>query len=94
MTKIILTIGPTDGLGKEVSKRLASQAHQVLLHGRDTKKGKVVLSELSSQTNNSSLEYFNTDLAPLSEIKKLPEDILNSQNRLDILVNNTCIGQY
>lgn len=92
MSKTILITGATDGLGKEVARRLASQGHKVLLHGRNPEKGRSLLSELSSATGNNSLEYFNADLSSLVEVKKLATDILNTQERLDVLVNNAGIG--
>ena len=92
MTKSILITGATDGLGKEVARRLASQGHKVLLHGRSPEKGQTVLSELISATGNNTLEYFNADLSSLAEVNKLAADILSSQQQLDVLVNNAGIG--
>jgi NAD(P)-dependent dehydrogenase (short-subunit alcohol dehydrogenase family) len=92
MTKTILITGATDGLGKEVARRLASEGNKVLLHGRSPEKGQAVLSELVSATGNNTLEYFNADLSSLAEVKKLAADILSSQQQLEVLVNNAGIG--
>jgi NAD(P)-dependent dehydrogenase (short-subunit alcohol dehydrogenase family) len=92
MAKTILITGSTDGLGKEVARRLAAQGHKVLIHGRNPEKGQQVIDELAKLTDKSNLEYFNADLSSLAEVKKLSEDILASQSRLDVLINNAGIG--
>ena len=38
MTKTILIIGSTDGIGKHLAKKLASEGHEVIIHGRNPKK--------------------------------------------------------
>ncbi len=38
MQKTILITGSTDGIGLETAKLLASQGHDVLLHGRNLEK--------------------------------------------------------
>ncbi len=92
MQKTILITGSTDGLGKEVARRLASRGWQVLLHGRSPDKGADVLAELRKQTGNDNLAYFNADLALLSDVRQLAKDVLTQVSRLDVLVNNAGIG--
>lgn len=92
MIKTILITGSTDGLGKEVARRLAEQGQHVLLHGRDPDKGKAVVKELQKTTDNPLLEYFNADLVSLAEVRQLTDDVLETQDRLDVLINNAGIG--
>lgn len=92
MNKTILITGSTDGLGKEVARRLAAQDWKVLLHGRSAEKGQAVLSELQETTDNTTLQYFNADLSSLADVLRLAEEIQGSQERLDVLVNNAGIG--
>ena len=92
MSKSILITGSTDGLGKEVARRLAMQGWHVLLHGRDRAKGEAVLAELREHSGNDNLHYFNADLSSLAEVKNLAGEVIASQERLDVLVNNAGIG--
>lgn len=92
MSKTILITGSTDGLGKEVARRLAVKGWKVLLHGRNPDKGAALLAELREQTGNDSLAYFNADLASLADVRQLARDVLANVDRLDILVNNAGIG--
>jgi len=92
MGRTILITGSTDGLGKEVARRLAVQGWHVLLHGRNPDKGNAVLTELIEGTGNSNLAYFNADLASLAEVKQLSESVVSFTKHLDVLVNNAGIG--
>jgi len=92
MNKTILITGSTDGLGKEVARRLAAKDWTVLLHGRDARKGNTVLEELRSESGNQSLQYFNADLSSLADVKRLAREVLDSSENIDVLVNNAGIG--
>jgi NAD(P)-dependent dehydrogenase (short-subunit alcohol dehydrogenase family) len=90
--KTILITGSTDGLGKLVAKDLAMQGAIVLLHGRDKEKGKAVLNELSGLTKNNQLKYYNGDFSSLQDVKALSEEIRQTQQQIDIIINNVGVG--
>ncbi len=92
MTKTVLITGSTDGLGKAVAERLARQDWKILLHGRSEDKGTAVLAELRELTGNDDIYYFNADLSSLADTKRLADEILATQKRLDVLINNAGIG--
>ena len=91
--KTVLITGSTDGLGKVVAKRLAAQGADVILHGRDDKKGNEVLRDLQSQTGSKTLRYYNGEYASFQNVKVLSEEILLEESRFDILINNVGIGR-
>lgn len=89
---VVLITGSTDGLGREVARRLASQGWEVLLHGRNPAKGESVQEELRAATYNEKVRYYNADLASLQETASLAERVLSDEPRLNVLVNNAGIG--
>lgn len=90
--KTILVTGSTDGLGKLVARHVAEEDATVLLHGRNTSKGKQVLNELISQTGNKNIRYYNGDFASLGEVVQLSKEIIRNHPQIDILINNVGIG--
>ncbi len=57
MPKTILITGSTDGIGKHLAMKLASEGHEVILHGRNSEKLRVALSDiqLKQEVKNSWL---------------------------------------
>lgn len=49
MPKTILITGSTDGIGKHLAMKLASEGHEVILHGRNSEKLRVALSDIQKQ---------------------------------------------
>lgn len=89
---VVLITGATDGLGQRVASDLAAKGATVLLHGRDREKGRRVLEKIRELTGNNRLSYFNAELSSLAEVEKLAASVLESQPRLDVLINNAGVG--
>jgi NAD(P)-dependent dehydrogenase (short-subunit alcohol dehydrogenase family) len=90
--KIVLITGATDGLGKEVAKRVAAAGATVLLHGRNREKGVSVKQEIIAATGNENIYYFNADFSSLQEVRQFSEDVLANHSLLHVLINNAAIG--
>src|SRR5690625_1436103 len=90
--KKVLIIGSTDGIGKRVARSLASKGATVLLHGRNREKGQSVLQEIANETENDRISYYNVDLDLLDDIRQLGRENRESNDSLDILINNAGIG--
>lgn len=90
--KVILITGSTDGLGKLIAKHLSKQDATVLLHGRNTEKGKKLVDDLYNQTRNNKLKYYNADFASLQEVKSLSKELYSDYKQIDILINNAAIA--
>jgi len=89
---IIMVTGATDGLGRRVAEDLAACGAKLLLHGRNPAKGRAVLEEIRTATGNNHLSYYNGDLSSLAEVRRLSEEIIKEQPRLNVLINNAAIG--
>jgi NAD(P)-dependent dehydrogenase (short-subunit alcohol dehydrogenase family) len=86
--KTILLTGSTDGIGKATACILAQQGHRVLLHGRNTEKGRAVLQEMRDLTGSDRLDLFIADLSMEREVRGLADTIEKAYDRLDVLINN------
>ncbi|MBB3700196.1 SDR family NAD(P)-dependent oxidoreductase [Flammeovirga yaeyamensis] len=88
MKKTIFITGSTDGIGKLAAIKLASDGHEVYIHGRNENKLKAVIEEIKAQSNNQNIDGFVADLSSFFEVKKLASDVKNKLKKLDILINN------
>jgi len=90
--QVILVTGATDGLGRELARRLAAAGATVLLHGRNRARGEALLREIRGATGDHRASLHLADLASLAEVRRLADDVLGSRDRLDVLVNNVGVG--
>ena len=88
MAKTILITGATDGIGLETAKLLATQGHNLLIHGRNPDKLAAVKAELSAMTDAGAVETYESDFSLTANVRALATDILAAHDRLDILINN------
>jgi NAD(P)-dependent dehydrogenase (short-subunit alcohol dehydrogenase family) len=90
--QVILVTGSTDGLGRALARELASRGATVLLHGRDATKGEMTRREIREATGDERAAFYLADLGSLDQVRRLAEQVLTEQDRLDVLVNNAGIG--
>jgi NAD(P)-dependent dehydrogenase (short-subunit alcohol dehydrogenase family) len=86
MSTILIT-GATDGLGRALAARLATEGHDLLLHGRD----RVRLEAVADAIGGKPRTYL-ADLSDLAEVAALATAVRESSDRLDVLVSNAGIG--
>jgi NAD(P)-dependent dehydrogenase (short-subunit alcohol dehydrogenase family) len=88
----ILVTGATDGLGRALSRELATLGATVLLHGRDQARLEETRSEIRQATGSDRLRAYRADLSSLEEVRRLAREVTGDQERLDVLVNNAGIA--
>ena len=91
--KICLITGATDGIGKETARCLGKQNAQLILVGRNPKKGEKVRKKLIEKTGNNQIEILTADLSNMKAIRYLAERIYSRCDRLDVLINNAGISK-
>jgi NAD(P)-dependent dehydrogenase (short-subunit alcohol dehydrogenase family) len=90
--QVILVTGATDGLGRGVATALADAGATLLLHGRSPERLDAVVEEIGAATQHANLRPYRADLASLDEVRRLGDEVVARESRLDALVNNAGIG--
>tara|TARA_R100001039_G_scaffold38409_1_gene39804 strand:+ start:2216 stop:3028 length:813 start_codon:yes stop_codon:yes gene_type:complete len=88
MTKTILITGATDGIGLETAKRLYSEGHTLLLHGRNAEKLEATERKLADSTGAGLIYTYKADLSRLAEVDSLANAIAKEHDQLDVIINN------
>jgi NAD(P)-dependent dehydrogenase (short-subunit alcohol dehydrogenase family) len=88
----ILVTGATDGLGRGVATALAADGATLLVHGRSPERLDAVIEGIAAETGNTNLRRYRADLASLDEVRRLADEVMAGESRLDALVNNAGIG--
>lgn len=89
--KVALVTGSTDGLGRDVARRLAAAGAHVLVTGRSTARGDSLVDEITT-SGKGSAKFYQADLASLDETRRLALAVKRDNQRLDLLINNAGIG--
>ena len=88
--QVILVTGSTDGLGREVARRLGATGAHVIVHGRNRERGMAVVQEIEREGKGSAA-FYAADFSSLAGARDLGAAILRDYQRLDVLVNNAGI---
>lgn len=86
-TRVALVTGSTSGIGAAVARRLAADGFTVALHSRSSvEAGRALAAELPTAS------YTQADLAVEADTRRLVRTVLDTHQRLDVLVNNAAIS--
>ena len=88
MVKTILITGATDGIGKHLAKKLASEGHHVILHGRNPQKLELATQEVRAVSLRGRVSNYLADFSKLDDIYRFVEEIKRDFQRIDVLFNN------
>lgn len=88
MVKTILITGATDGIGKHLAKKLASEGHHVILHGRNPQKLELALQEVRAVSLRGRVSSYLADFSKLDDVYRFVEEIKRDFQRIDVLFNN------
>jgi NAD(P)-dependent dehydrogenase (short-subunit alcohol dehydrogenase family) len=83
--KVAIVTGAGGGVGKAISKRLASEGCKVILLGRNRAKLQKTASEIGNKRNTLVV---TADITKEAEVLSAIDQTINSFDRIDILVNN------
>ncbi|XP_034390927.1 retinol dehydrogenase 11-like [Cyclopterus lumpus] len=89
--KTVLITGGNTGIGKETAVDLAKRGARVLLACRDMDRANKAAEEVRKRSGNDNVIVKKVDLASLQSVRHLARDVLASEERLDVLINNAGI---
>lgn len=86
--KVVIVTGSNTGIGYETARNLAERGAKVIMACRDRERAEIAKNQIIQETGNSDVHYRHLDLASLKSTRDFAEDILKTEVRLDILINN------
>src|SRR6267154_2227829 len=79
--------GATGGLGYETALALAKAGSEVILTGRDGRKGQSAIEKIRGEVIGAKVSYEHLDLAILASIADFAQRVA-ARHSLDLLINN------
>ena len=89
--RTILITGATSGLGRGLAENLSTAPSRLILHGRDRTALKTLRTELGGSA--AQIDTVSADLADLSQVRAMAEEVAAMTDHLTVLVNNAGIGK-
>lgn len=88
--KTVIITGGNAGIGKETARELARRGARVILACRNMDKGRRAAKEIYADVGRS-VTVKRLDLCSLESVRQFADDVLRTEERLDVLVNNAGI---
>ncbi len=89
--KTCLITGGTSGIGLEIARLFAGKGADVVITGRDKKKGEKAENEINSVCKRRSCSFYKCDSGSMEETKRLSQELLSKFKKIDILVLNAAM---
>lgn len=89
--KVVIVTGANAGIGFYTAKDLASRGARVILACRDPGRGTAAQDTIIEETGNHNVIYQHLDLSSFKSVRQFAANIIETENKLDVLVNNAGI---
>ena len=89
----VLITGASSGIGADLALQFAARGYNLLLHGRDRGRLRALADKVRAQ-HDVAVRIFVKDLSRPDSARELFREVLRTNVRVDVLVNNAGIGLY
>lgn len=89
--KTVLITGGNSGIGKETAVALAMRGARVVIGCRDSEKAESAVREIKVRGHSLNVLHMDLDLGNLRSVREFCRKFLQSEKRLDILINNAAM---
>ena len=86
--RTVLITGPTSGLGRATAEAMAAMGARVVLVGRSAERLGAVRDELSERYGEDRFPIVVADMSSLESVREAVAQVLISEPRLDVLIDN------
>ena len=86
--KTVIVTGSNTGIGYETALDLYQKGAKVYVACRNKEKALNAIERMKAQSGTGELVYGHLDLASLSSVKDFSDKVLETESRLDLLINN------
>ncbi|CAN9514412.1 unnamed protein product [Ophioblennius macclurei] len=86
--KTVLITGANTGIGKETSRDMAGRGARVVMACRDLTRAERAAEEIRQSTGNGNVVIRHLDLSSMYSVRQFAKEFLDTEDRLDILINN------
>lgn len=90
--KVVIVTGANSGIGLETAKDLASRGAKVILACRNVRRCEVAKEQIIEFSGNKDIYCRQLDLTSLASVREFCNEILRTEKRLDVLINNAGAG--
>jgi NAD(P)-dependent dehydrogenase (short-subunit alcohol dehydrogenase family) len=87
--RTVLITGANKGIGREVARQLATKGFHVFIGARNAKAGLKATEEIRKQSSKAT--FLEIDVADEESVTNAAREFANSEDHLDVLVNNAGI---
>ncbi|XP_075723376.1 uncharacterized protein LOC119167895 isoform X3 [Rhipicephalus microplus] len=89
--KTVVVTGGNAGIGFETALQLSRLGARVIVACRCESKGRAAVEAIRRATGNDRVEFALLDVGSLSSVRRFANELLATEERLDVLVNNAGI---
>ena len=89
--KTVIVTGANTGVGRETALDLARKGARVIMACRNLEKAHEAAEKIKTTTGNQNVIVKELNLASLKSVRNFVEEVHQSEDRLDILINNAGI---